>query len=298
MSVIVAENLTKHYGRRVGVEGVSLSVPAGTLFGFLGPNGAGKTTTIRLLLALLRRTDGSATVFGLDCWRHAHRIKADVGYVPGDLRLYDWMTARDAIGIFGEVRGRDLTGSGLKLAGRFNLETDVRVRAMSRGMRQKLGLILALAHDPKLLILDEPTSALDPLMQQVLYDELRTRATGGATVFFSSHTLSEVEELCDRVAVLREGKLVACESLDALRKRASRQVTVRFKDSEASRSAAVPAFLDVSERRDGLWLGTLGGPVMDLVKWAATMPLTDLAISEPNLETLFKQYYRQDGDGS
>ncbi len=298
MSVIVAENLTKYYGRRIGVDDVSLTVPCGTLFGFLGPNGAGKTTTIRLLLALLRRTGGSATLFGLDCWRHARRIKADVGYVPGDLRLYDWMTARDAIGIFGEVRKRDLFPSGLKLAERFNLETDVRVRAMSRGMRQKLGLILALAHDPKLLILDEPTSALDPLMQEVLYDELRTRAAGGATVFFSSHTLSEVEDLCDRVAVLRQGRLVACESLDSLRKRASRQVSIRFSDSETAASAAVPAFLELQERRGHQWLCTLDGPATELVKWAATMPLDDLAISEPNLETLFKQYYLQQGDGS
>ena len=160
MSVIVADNLSKRYGRRLGIVGLDLTVPQGVVVGFLGPNGAGKTTTIRLLVGLLRPSGGGARIVGLDTWRQSHRIKTEVGYLPGDLRLYPWLTGRRALRIVGRVRGRDLSGSGCELAERFALDLNVRVRRMSRGMRQKLGLLLALVHEPKLLILDEPTSAL------------------------------------------------------------------------------------------------------------------------------------------
>lgn len=291
MSVIVTEQLTKRYGRRMGIEGLNLSVTEGTLFGFLGPNGAGKTTTIRVLVGLLRPSEGGARVFGLDCWQAADRVKIDVGYLPGDLRLYPWLTCRAALQIFGQVRGRDLTKTGGELAAEFGLEPDVNVRRMSRGMRQKLGLILALAHRPKLLILDEPTASLDPLMQDKLYEHLRNLASAGHTVFFSSHTLSEVEQLCDRVAILREGRLVADETLEALRARAKRVVTMRWRGTARLHEIAVPAFLDVYERRDRQWYASLAGPVMELVRWSAGQPIEDLSIGQPDLTRLFQQYY-------
>ena len=296
MNIIVTQNLTKRYRQRTGVEALNLAVPPGVIFGLLGPNGSGKTTTIRLLLALLRPSGGRATVFGLDCWRQGKRIKADLGYVPGDLRLYPWMTARTALAIFGQVRHRDLTTPGIELAARFALDPDVRVRRMSRGMRQKLGLILALAHQPKLLVLDEPTSALDPLMQQLLHEHLRELTSRGTTVFFSSHTLSEVEDLCDRVAILREGKVVADENLDAMRARAPREVTFRWKDESASSEAVAPGFLDVRERRGPMWRCRLTGPVMDLVRWSAAQPLDDLTIGRPDLEGLFREFYQRRAD--
>src|SRR5262245_43541117 len=205
VSQIQLDNLTRRYGRRRGVERVSLSVPEGALFGFLGPNGAGKTTTIRVMLGFLRPTSGDARIFGLDCWRDSKAIKRDIGYLPGDLRLPAWMDGTNALSIFGAVRGKDLVGAGRQLAEKFALDLRVKVRDLSRGMRQKLGLILALAHSPRLLVLDEPTSALDPLMQQVLHDLLRQLAAAGHTVFFSSHSLSEVEQLCDHVAIVRDG---------------------------------------------------------------------------------------------
>jgi len=291
MSIIVTENLTKRYGRRIGIDDLSLAIPQGSIFGFLGPNGAGKSTTIRLLLSLLRPTGGKARIFGRDCWRHGHVIKQDVGYVPGDLRLHSWMTARLAIEIFGRVRRRDLRRAGDDLLARFNLDPDVRVRSMSRGMRQKLGLILALVHQPSLLILDEPTSALDPLMQDELFTHLRERAKQGTTVFFSSHTLSEVDVLCNRVAIVRGGKLVANESLDDLRKRAGREVRLRWQEA-AEREA--PSFLAVRERREREWRCSLTGPVPDLVKWAAAQPLEDIAIIPPDLETFFRQFYHEE----
>src|SRR5262249_26093722 len=178
------DHLTRRYGRRRGVERVSLTVPEGVLFGFLGPNGAGKTTTIRVLLGFLRPSSGAARIFGRDCWRESKAIKRDVGYLPGDLRLPPWMTGASALSIFGAVRGQVLTRAGRELAERFDLDLSVKVREMSRGMRQKLGLILALAHEPRLLVLDEPTSALDPLMQQTLHELLRQLAATGHTIFF------------------------------------------------------------------------------------------------------------------
>lgn len=298
MMVLIVENLTKRYGKRIGVERLNLAVSAGTVFGFLGPNGSGKTTMIRVLLGLLRPTEGRAEIHGLDCWRQSGRIKSRVGYVPGDLRLYSWMNARDAFHIFGKIRGSDLTNAGLELADYFGLEADVRVRNMSRGMRQKLGLILALMHRPDLLILDEPTSALDPLMQQRLCDHLRERARDGATIFFSSHTLSEVEQLCDRVAVLRDGKLVAEESLDTLRDRAKREVTIRWSDDANGQARLAPDFLEVWARDGRAWQCTLTGHVKELIEWAAGQPLADLSVGRPELDSLFRQYYQgRDGLG-
>lgn len=291
MSVITTEQLTKRYGRRIGIEGLNLSVPEGTLFGFLGPNGAGKTTTIRVLLGLLRPSAGGAHIFGLDCWRQTHRVKAEVGYLPGDLRLYPWLTCRSALRIFGDTRGRDVTAAGCDLAAEFGLDPDVRVTRMSRGMRQKLGLILALAHKPRLLILDEPTASLDPLMQHKLYQRLRNLASAGHTVFFSSHTLSEVEHLCDRVAIIREGRLVADETLGALRARARRVVTIRWQSTATPDQMKVPRFIEVHERMGREWHATLTGPAMELLRWGTGRPIEDLSIGQPDLSTLFQQYY-------
>ena len=293
MSLIHLENLTRGYGRRRGIEGVSLSVPEGALFGFLGPNGAGKTTTIRVLLGFLRPTSGAAKIFGLDCWRDSKAIKRDIGYVPGDLRLSEWMNGATALSIFGAVRGKDISRSGHDLANTFDLDLRVKVRAMSRGMRQKLGLILALAHSPRLLILDEPTSALDPLMQQVLHDLLRRRAAAGQTVFFSSHSLGEVDQLCDRVAIVRDGELVANESLDALRDRAGHDVTIRWRDDAHARKLAPPEFLKLTRCDGAVWQGTLDGPAHRLVDFLAGQSVEELSIGRPDLESLFRRYYQQ-----
>jgi len=287
---IETENLTRCYGRRRGIDSVTLRVPPGSLFGFLGPNGAGKTTTIRVVLGFLRPTSGAARVFGQDAWRDSAAIKREVGYLPGDLRLYPWMTGQRALHIFGAARGRDLRADGAVLAERFSMDMRVRVRDMSRGMRQKLGLILALVHRPKLLVLDEPTASLDPLMQEELRTHLRELAHGGTTVFFSSHTLGEVEQLCDRVAIVRDGKIVADEALETLRKRAGHQVTIRWPDSDSARFEP-PAFLQVLERDQQQWRGLLEGSVNELLTWLAPKHVEDLTIERPDLETLFRKFY-------
>jgi len=297
VSLIRLDNLTRHYGGRRGVERVSLSVAEGVLFGFLGPNGAGKTTTIRVMLGFLRPTTGAAKIFGLDCWADSKAIKRDVGYVPGDLRLPSWMNGETALSIFGAVRGQDLTRSGRELAEKFDLDLRVEVREMSRGMRQKLGLVLALAHSPRLLVLDEPTSALDPLMQEILHELLRRWARAGHTVFFSSHSLGEVEQLCDRVAIVRDGELVADESLAALRDRAGHDVIIRWKNESKILRLEPPPFLKLSKREDALWEGTLEGPARRLVDFLAGKPLEDLSIGRPDLESLFRRFYQREQEG-
>lgn len=294
MSAIITKDLTKCYGARLGVQDLSLSIDPGTVFGFLGPNGSGKSTAIRLLLGFLRPTSGHASVLGLDCWRDSHRIKKDTGYISGDLRLYPWMTAKSALSFSGQARGENLLGQGLELAEYFELDPSVPVRKMSRGMRQKVGLLLALAHKPKVLVLDEPTTALDPPMQQALYDHLRRRAAEGATVFFSSHTLSEVEDLCDTVAILRKGRLVAHERLETLREQACRAVTLTWNSADTSKNANVPPYLKVLDRDTTTWNCSLDGKVMDLVRWAADQPLNDLTVSPPDLNSLFHSYYHNE----
>lgn len=296
-SAIRTDRLSRSYGRRIGVDRIDLELAPGTLFGFLGPNGAGKTTTIRLLLGFLRPSGGRASVLGLDGWRDSARIKRAVGYLPGDLRLYPWMTAETALRVAGRVRGRDLRAPGRELAERFELEPDVRVRAMSRGMRQKLGLVLTLAHDPQVLILDEPTSGLDPLMQDELARTLSERAARGRTVFFSSHTLSEVEAVCDRVAVVRRGRIVADEALEVLRRRARRRVTISFRDAPAAAGAEPPEELAVLERRGRHWTGELLGPAGAIRAWLGTQPVDDFVVGPPELETLFRSFYRDEEPG-
>ncbi len=293
MEVLSAQQLTRNYGQRRGIEAVDLSVNAGEIFGFLGPNGAGKTTTIRILLGLLRPSHGVARILGLDCWSQSAFIKQQVGYLPGDVRLYPWFTGKNALKIVGDIRGQDdVRQRGRALLERFQLGENVPVRKMSRGMRQKLGIVLALAHNPRLLILDEPTSGLDPLMCDELYRCLHEAAAVGTTVFFSSHTLSEVELLCERVAIVRAGRIVADETMAALRRRAQRAVTLRFLPNSGSETLQPPDFLEIEDRTELVWRGEITGPTSQLVAWAARQPLEDLEISPPSLESLFRRYYQ------
>lgn len=292
VNAIEINQLSKSYGRRVGVEGVSLAVPRGAIFGFLGPNGAGKTTAIRVLLGLLRPNSGSATVLGRDCWAESTQVKSQVGYLPGDLRLYPWLNARSAIDLVGRIRRCDINDEGNRLVAAFDLDAAVRVKNMSRGMRQKLGLILALAHRPPVVILDEPTASLDPLMQEKLYVELRGLAAAGSCVFLSSHTLDEVEKLCERVAIIREGSIVADETIEGLRARARRVVTLHWKAGAAIAAAELSGIVEVHERGPERWRGTLTGSAMDLIRWSSTQPIADVSIEEPDLSALFQEFYR------
>ncbi len=298
MSIIRTEQLTRSYGRRIGVDAINLEIGAGEVFGFLGPNGSGKTTTIRLLMGFLQPDAGRASVFGLDCWRQSALVKRNVGYLPGDLRLYPWLTGKTALHIFGKIRGVDLNDKGSELAERFRLEMDVRVQKMSRGMRQKLGIILAMAHKPQLLVLDEPTSGLDPLMQEELACSIREMAAAGNSVFFSSHTLSEVENLCDRVAIVREGRIIADERLETLRDRARRTVELVFVDQEAALRAELPSYLQLVHRDGCRCQCELDGPTPPLVHWADGEPLADISIGPPDLRSMFQKFYQSSREPS
>jgi len=293
---VLTESLTRRYGSRRGIEDVNLAVTEGSLYGFLGPNGAGKTTTIRCLLGFLRATTGNARIFGLDCWRDSRTIKEEIGSIPGDLRLYPWLTGHSALKLFGRIRRRDIQAKGKLLADEFELDLSVKVRQMSRGMRQKLGLILALAPEPKLIMLDEPSSGLDPLMQERFRQMLKRMAARGQTVFFSSHTLNEVEALCERVAIVRSGRIVADATLDDLRRQAKHEFEIVWADGAGDRTPP-PSFATLTARSGARWVGSVEDrslrPMLDFL---AGKPVDDVRLARPDLETLFRRYYETDDE--
>jgi ABC-2 type transport system ATP-binding protein len=291
MTVIETCDLGRTYGSRRGISQVNLAIERGQIFGFLGPNGAGKTTTIRILLGFLKPNEGHARILGQDCWSKSHMVKRHVGYVPGDVRLYPWLTARRALRIVGKIRGHDLMVEGMRLCEKFSLEPDLPVRKMSRGNRQKVSLVLSLCHRPKVIILDEPTSGLDPLMQAHLMSQLQELSQSGATILFSSHTLSEVEQVCDHVAMVRGGQIVVDETLESLKLRAPRTVTVLLRDDVIAKDVSWPSELQVVKIQGRSVNLQLTGASIDFLKWSAQQPFLDVSIGQPSLETLFRSYY-------
>jgi ABC-2 type transport system ATP-binding protein len=227
-AIIQLEKLTKSYGEHRGVVDVDLEVSQGEIFGFLGPNGAGKTTTIRTLLDLIRPTSGRALVFGIESTADPVAIHRRVGYIPGEFTLYDRLSGGQTIQYFANLRGGVDPAYQTSLIERFDIDPKRRYKELSKGNKQKIGLVIALQHKPELLILDEPTSGLDPLVQQSFFELVREARTEGRTIFLSSHILSEVERTADRVAIIREGRLVKVDSIEGLRDLAHHQVELRF----------------------------------------------------------------------
>lgn len=288
MNAVETMALTKRYGRFEALRDVDLVVPRGARYGFLGPNGSGKSTTIRILLGLLRATHGAARVLGADAWRDGPALRARVGYLPGELRLYEAMSGRHVLQFLAAARRRDARTEIDRLSALFGLALDRRVRAYSSGMKQKLGLIAALMHEPDLLVLDEPTTGLDPLVRHTLFDELRRISAQGRTVVFSSHTLSEVDELCDSVGILRGGRLVAQERVEVLRPKSVRRVEALLPpDAPVDPPEGFTRRPSSGARLDGTWRG----PVGPLVAWLAARHAIDVIISPPDLEDLFLAYY-------
>ena len=297
MTAVVTRQLTKCYRHVRALAGLDLSVPAGSIFGFLGPNGAGKTTALRILVGLLRPTSGEASVLGRRAWKDSPAIRRQVGYLPGDVRFHEWMTGAAFLAFCDRARGSGSREQIARLRERFDLDVNRRIRDYSRGMKQKLGLMQALMHRPALLILDEPTTALDPLMQQALFAELRAAAAEGRTVLFSSHTLSEVQSLCDRVAIIRRGRIVEDGTVADLRKRAVRRVEFQLKTGDASRLQFPPG-LTAQPDHDGMVRGSWNGPVDRLLAWLASIDVEDATIEPPSLEDLFTAYYREEAGGA
>jgi ABC-2 type transport system ATP-binding protein len=292
--VIATAGLTKHYGDVRAVVDLTLDVRAGELFGFLGPNGSGKSTLIRTLLGFLHPTHGSATVLGLDVVADSVEIRRRTGYLPGGIALYDSLSGADALEYLAALQDR---GSSMRdeLCERLQMPASVlrrKVRDYSRGMRQKIGVIQALQHDPELAILDEPTEGLDPLMQHAFYSLMDDQRAKGRTIFFSSHVLSEVERLCDRVAIIRAGHLMALQNIGDLLARRKRKVELRWR-GVAPDLAGVPGLADVEVDGDRM-RATLLGDVSGFVRAIASPSLEDLTIEPARLEEAFMEYYAGD----
>jgi ABC-2 type transport system ATP-binding protein len=293
-AVIRTEKLTKYYGSHRGIIEVNLEVDKGEVFGFLGPNGAGKTTTIRVLLDLIRPTSGKAFVFDIESSADPAAIHRRIGYLPGEFALYDRLTGGQTLEYFGNLRGGVDRAYQAQLIERFDLDPSRRFREYSKGNKQKVGLVAALQHKPELLLLDEPTAGLDPLIQQTFFELLRESVKDGGTVFLSSHILSEVERSCDRVAIIREGRLVRVDRVDALRDLAHHQVELRFAGpAPVTEFKKLSGVSDVEVEDHVLRLRVLGA-ITPVVQAAARLGVIDFLSHEPSLEeTFLAQYGRE-----
>lgn len=291
MEAILTKNLTKMYGKARGILEVNLAVEQGELFGFIGPNGAGKSTTIRTLLGLISATSGSAQVFGKDIVKEKEAILRETGYLPSEAMFYPGMKVRDILKMSADLRKTDCSKEAGELCERLQLDTSRKVDELSFGNRKKVAIVCALLSRPKLLILDEPTGGLDPLMQREFYDIIRERNRDGATVFLSSHILSEVQRNCSRAAVIREGRIIACGSIDDLAKTNARRITVHG-------SANLNGLEGVRDMQsaEGVVSFLYSGQMKPLLQRLAEGNVRDLGVSEPDLEEIFLHYYQDGGD--
>jgi ABC-2 type transport system ATP-binding protein len=293
-SIIRTEKLTKSYGSHRGIIDVDLSVEKGEVFGFLGPNGAGKTTTIRTFLDLIRPTSGKAYVFGIESSADPVAIHRRIGYIPGEFALYDRLTGKQTLEYFANLRGGVDPAYQASLIERFDLDPSRRFREYSKGNKQKVGVIIALQHRPELLVLDEPTAGLDPLVQQTFFSTLSETVADGATVFLSSHILSEVEKSCHRVAIIREGRLAKVGTVDALRDLAHHQVELRFVGPvPTAEFEGLPGVSEVVVDDQVLRM-RVSGAITPVVRAAARYELLDFVSREPSLEETFLAQYGRD----
>ena len=294
-AVVQTDRLTKTYGSHRGIIEIDLEVAQGEIFGFLGPNGAGKTTTIRTLLDLIRPTSGRALVFGIEASADPVAIHRRVGYVPGEFALYDRLTGGQTLTYFANLRGGVDPTYQRSLIERFELDPSRRYREYSKGNKQKVGVIAALQHRPELLILDEPTSGLDPLVQQTFFESLHEAVSGGATVFLSSHILSEVEKSAHRVAIIRDGRIVKTDTVEGLRDLAHHQVELRFAGPvPAEAFQRLPGVSEVVAG-DGVLRMRVTGMITPVVQAAARYELVDFVSREPSLEETFLAQYGREG---
>jgi ABC-2 type transport system ATP-binding protein len=294
-AAIATQGLTKSYGHSRGIVDITMSVDAGEVFGFLGPNGAGKTTTIRTLLDFIRATAGHATVLGLDPQRDVVEIHRQVGYLPGEFSLYGRMSGRDYLAFFADLRGGVDRKTVDTLADRLQSDLDAKISSLSHGNRQKIGLIQAFMHRPPLLILDEPTQGLDPIVQQTFHELVLEAREAGQTVFLSSHVLPEVERVCDRVGIIREGHLITVEDVGALKTHTVREIELHFASPVPSGAFAdLPGVHDLVVHGDVVRC-TVSGSIDPLIKAAARYEVIDVESHEPSLEDIFLTFYGRYG---
>lgn len=293
MNVIEIKNLTKMYGKARGIEDVSFNVEEGEIFGFIGPNGAGKSTTIRTLLSLIYPTSGSATIFGKDIITAAPEIKKDIGYLPSEVFYYDNMKVMDLLKYSASFYKKDCTGRIKELADIMELDLTKKIDDLSLGNKKKVGIVQGLLHKPKLIILDEPTSGLDPLMQQKFFDLLEKENKKGATILFSSHILSEVQRLCDRVAIIKDGRIVTVEKISTLKENTYKKFKI---ESNAAINKELFNIEGVNQlQQDGHIISFLfRGNVNSIMKKIAEIEIANLWVEEPDLEEIFMHYYEKE----
>ena len=291
MLAMEAVGLTKYYGKSRGIAGVNLSVEEGDFFGFIGPNGAGKSTTIRTFLGLIKNTGGNARIFGMDVQKDKTEILSEVGYLPSETVFYSGMKVKDVIRLSADLRKKKCRKEARRLCERLELDTEKKVEELSFGNRKKVGIVCALQHKPRLCILDEPTSGLDPLMQREFFAILKERNEKGTTIFLSSHVLSEVQHYCNRAAIIRDGQIVACDSVEALARTSVKRVHVEgFCDL-----SGLAGIRDMHhEKNSAVFL--YSGQMELLLKRLAESPVRDLTITEPDLEEIFMHYYEKGGE--
>jgi ABC-2 type transport system ATP-binding protein len=289
MNVIQAKKLTKFYGKNRGIIDLDLKVNEGEIYGFIGPNGAGKSTTIKLLLDFIRPTSGSCSVFGLDCIASSAKIKRDTGYIPAEVSYYDGMRVSDLLRYSAKYYGGGFAEHTKKLCETLELDTTRKISELSSGNKKKVAIAQAMLHRPKLLIMDEPTSGLDPLMQHVFYGLVREAKDEGATVFFSSHILTEVQRVCDRVGIIREGRLISTQSIEELAKTQYKRVKATVEGE-----IKIPGAEGV-KRRNGSVEFLYKGAADKLIKALARYSIRNIVIEDPPLEDIFMAYYKEGG---
>lgn len=291
MDAIQIVNLTKYYGKAKGIVDLNLSVKEGELFGFIGPNGAGKSTTIRTLLGLIKPTSGQAQVLGMDICKEKDKILSEVGYLPSEAVFYSGMKVKEVLKLSANLRKKDCSEEAKRLCDRLQLDVNRKVEELSFGNRKKVAIVCAFQHNPKLLVLDEPTSGLDPLMQREFFSIVRERNEQGTTVFMSSHVLSEIQRNCTRAAIIREGHVIACDSVEALSKTNAKRVTVHG----TVQLGALEGIRDLKET-DGTVSFLYSGDIKRLLETLAAGSITDLSVAEPDLEEIFLHYYEKRGE--
>ncbi len=289
--MIKTTKLTKYYGKARGILDLDLTVAQGEFFGFIGPNGAGKSTTIRTLLGLIAPTSGSAMIRGKDITKEKESILQNIGYLPSEALFYQGMKVKDVLKLSADLRKKDCTAESQMLCERLQLDTARKIDELSFGNRKKVGIVCALQHRPDLLVLDEPTGGLDPLMQKEFFDILRERNKEGATIFLSSHVLSEIQRNCTRAAIIRDGRIIACSSVDDLSKTSAKRITVHG-------TVNLEHMSGVRDRKDTEASVSFlySGDMNSLIRTLSAGQVNDLTVTEPDLEEVFLHYYEKDGE--
>ena len=291
MEIIKTTKLTKYYGKARGIIDLDLTVAPGEFFGFIGPNGAGKSTTIRTLLGLITPTSGSAMIFGKDVTKEKKSILQDIGYLPSEALFYQGMKVKDVLKLSADLRKTDCTAESKLLCERLQLDVSRKIDDLSFGNRKKVAIVCALQHRPKLLVLDEPTGGLDPLMQKEFFDILRERNKDGATILLSSHVLSEIQRNCTRAAIIRDGRNIACNSVDVLSQTSAKRITVHG-------IVNLEHLSGVRDRKDSEDSVSFlySGDMNSLLRTLSAGQVNDITVTEPDLEEVFLHYYEKDGE--